>query len=86
MDNIKTLAWKVGLPVLAVACAVIAVFLIITMYQRWGDGALILSLLLVKAVIGVVACIYARETIQRWKAAEAAKDQDLTTQLSEHPE
>ncbi|NBE98118.1 hypothetical protein FE391_33665 [Nonomuraea sp. KC401] len=78
--DIKTLAWKVGLPVLAVACAVIAVFLIVTMYQRWGQGALILSLFLVKAVIGVVICIYARETIQRWKAQDsAAKEQDLIT-------
>lgn len=74
MDKIKTLAWKVGLPALAVACAAIAVFLIVTMYQRWGQGPMILSLFLVKAVIGVVICIYARETIKGWKADEAAKE------------
>ncbi|GAA3420310.1 hypothetical protein [Streptosporangium vulgare] len=47
MDKmIRSTLWSRVSLILAVMCAVIAVYLLVLMYQNWGGGALVLSLLL----------------------------------------
>ncbi|MFF5115055.1 hypothetical protein [Streptosporangium sp. NPDC000509] len=72
MDKmIRSVLWsRVSLALVAM-CAVIAVYLLVLIHQNWGGGALVLSLLLLKAVAAGLALLHVRDRLQELKAKEA---------------
>ncbi|MEU4537705.1 hypothetical protein AB0G15_22875 [Streptosporangium sp. NPDC023825] len=71
---IRSTLWSRVSLILAVMCAVIAVYLLVLMYQNWGGGALVLSLLLLKAVVGSLALLHVRDRLHELKTKEAAEE------------
>ncbi|MEU4411501.1 hypothetical protein AB0F88_43960 [Streptosporangium sp. NPDC023963] len=74
MDEIRSALWSRVSLVLAVICAVIGVYLLVLIHHNWGGGALVLSLLLVKAVLAVLALLHVRDRLLELKAKEAGDE------------